>query len=431
MIKQYVNLPQDPAEHHGADLPLEVEASNVSADNVRYAEWWIEPNGDNTPERYLSRRQRAHLQQRITRNRRDHFANTLSLPHVGGDRYDIKCSKRNDRNSAVTIDTVETWRKLFFSIYAMDDRCATHINRVKAPVLSAMRDVFVELVEHQSVRTQVQENYTEFRNGLRHYYQDPNAADPSALPNRPFHLRVLVLLRLFQHMPTRYNPTTSHIVHYQNTVNELMEHNWLVSARARLAPNGPWRDVTAQCRRMGARQFSADLTDQREFWDGLHNDSRNIELDITVREKFNAAGGSIGNLVILAIMDGDQETATQFSIATMVHELGHACNQVIDRERTYNGRGSPNGWDVNSQWYNNVNGGVGDHCNLNASLQAVAVSVASSGQIYRPNPGQNTCVMYHQMHPRIGQDYCNQCKPRVKRADLGQSALVSRNWNRF
>lgn len=114
MIKQYVNLPQDPAEHHGADLPLEVEASNVSADNVRYAEWWIEPNGDNTPERYLSRRQRAHLQQRITRNRRDHFANTLSLPHVGGDRYDIKCSKRNDRNSAVTIDTVETWRKLFF-----------------------------------------------------------------------------------------------------------------------------------------------------------------------------------------------------------------------------------------------------------------------------------------------------------------------------
>lgn len=426
-----MNLPQDADEHHGADLPLVVEASNVSAESINYAEWWIEPNGDNTPERYLSRQQRAHLRRTITRNRDDHFRNTLSLPHVGGDRYDIKSSKRNDRGNAVTIDTVETWRKLFFSIFNMNDRCESHMNGVKGPMISGMNDVFVEMVEGVTTRTQVQEDETEIRNGLRHYFQYPgHASDPMYLPDRPFHLRVLVIERLFLPREQAYDETTTHVVHYQNTIRDLTDNNWLVRARARLRPGGHWRDVTAQTEKMGQRQFSVDLADQTEFWDGVHDDNKQIQLQVTTREKIMAAGMSNGNLVVLAIIDRDgNEQQPRFSTATLIHELGHACNQVVRRERLYNGHGSPSGWEDNNRWYTNAHGGVGSHCSHNAHLVAAPQGQTTSGQHYVPNAGQTTCVMHHRLNPQIGREYCDLCQPHVKRADLGRASLVRRNWD--
>ena len=99
-IKQYVNLARDTANHQGRTVPLRVPAKNVGT-GIAQAEWWVEATGaDNVDPKYLSSVRRASVRQQYSRNRREVFRNTLSLPHVGGDTYVVKCSKRGDRHNA-------------------------------------------------------------------------------------------------------------------------------------------------------------------------------------------------------------------------------------------------------------------------------------------------------------------------------------------
>jgi hypothetical protein len=100
---------------------------------------------------------------------------------------------------------------------------------------------------------------------------------------------------------------------------------------------------------------------------------------------------------------------------TVLHEMGHALGQVLRWIHSY----TPDTADLddkvqNANWYTNVNGGVGNHCNTGSSLDA--------NNKYKA--GGKPCVMFHGTANNTT-DFCDKCQEILKRARLTKLGRVS------
>ncbi|MCB9398534.1 MAG: hypothetical protein H6510_12025 [Acidobacteria bacterium] len=431
MIRQYVNLDPDPDHpHYGDEIPLTADANQINADDSVRSEWWIEAQGQNQPERFLSRAARAHFSESYPRNQDHQFHNTLHLPHVGGDAYNCFCSKRDDRDNHHSFETIETWRKLYLSIWFMNDRCEQLFDSAFAMLRSEAERGFVELEEVNRFSTRTDEEQTVYHNGLRHLYQDPNNAQASALEHTPFHMRVIVMNRLFNPATKPYPGESQEVSHTQNTQYDLPETGWLASGRIRLKKRGAqWRTVNEGdeiIERTGIRSFRCDLSSLPEYWEDS-NFNGHWQYEFVTHELNDLAGGNVGNLSLICTYSGQTAVTAEQSATIQTHEFGHACGQTVRRERTYNAHGGTQGWENHPTWYNDQYGGLGNHCSHNARLEPNA----QSHQEYVPIPSMTTCVMYHQLHVQQGRQYCANCLARLQRADLGRANMIARHWDRY
>ncbi len=431
MIRQYVNLdPSDDDEHHGPDLALTADASQIGSDEIVRSEWWIDPLTQNQDERYLSRRQRAHLRLNYPVNEDQAFHNTVTLPHVGGDCYDVLCSKRHDRSQSHRFGTIETWRKLYFSVWLMNDECETQFDQTHSVIDAEMARSFIEFEEIARARTLVSEETTTYRDALRFLYQSESS--PSVLEHKPFHLRIVFINHLFNPSHPTHRGTASDSTLTQTTVDQLPATEWLASGRIKLnRPGEQWRTVTEASdlvSRTGDFTFQVDVSSLPEYWaEGEYDGSWQYELHLNTLR--NLAGGNIGNLSIVSLNGGNGAYSVFQSSCVQLHEMGHSCGQVVRRERTYNASGGATGWESHPTWYTDNYGGMGNHCSHHAHL--APSTRTSSDQAYEPNSGATVCVMYHRISDEHGTRFCPNCLSRLQRANLGRRAMIRRGWNRF
>ncbi len=429
MIKQYVNLPYDAGDHHGNYIQLLVQAFEFDrAEDFRYAEWWVDPVGAaNTDYKYLSRGSRVRVRRRITRNRDVSFSNRLYLPHVGGDKYQVKCSKRGDRSDTVELEEIQTWRKIYYTVHYMNANCRRFFNRVKNRFKTAFEEGYVELEEVAVNPALVDEPKTRATNFLRHLYRRrPRLSD------RPFHLRIVVLNDIYERVGKSYTLTRRNSKRFEfgtNTpLSDTSATNWLRSAKARIEPRGRWRNIRSMTSKVDERHIRVDVSTHRRLSEAIDNGDT-IEVRVKTRERNHYCGHSIGNFCCVRINEpGSDADIERTILQTFTHEVGHGLQQVVRRERTYNAAGRPGRRENNPKWYDDRYGGQGPHCNLNAKL--IASRTTTSRQVYTHDSG-TLCTMFHRSDAHVDADgkFCATCLERLKRVKLNAGNMRRQGWN--
>lgn len=434
MIKQYVNLPNNAADHYGASVNLVVDADQLADASTAYTEWWIEATGgENIEAKYLGATSRARMRYRTRHHAGTRFRNTLLLPHVGGDKYKVKCSKRGDRSSPVEMEEIETWRKVFYSVHWMNADCQRIFNSVKDRFKAAFEEGFVELEQVGFTQTLVDEPKTLSTNVLPHLYNRR-----PRLTHRPWHLRIVVLNDIYsitevEHTFAGMDSETSEWT-FNGPLADRTPNDWLISARARLDSGGPWIDIRSCMSSADETRFSYDISGNRALSDAVAaGETFTIELGLRLRSHY--LGHSIGNFVCTRINEsGSAADVEKTILQTFTHEVGHGLQQVVQRERTYNPSGNFTAWEVNGKWHYDDYGGRGPHCHfaateVDAAVRADGTSTTTSGRTYESS-GSTLCTMFFRDDPSVDADgkFCESCRPRLKRANLGRAMMITQHW---
>ncbi|WP_437723767.1 hypothetical protein [Sorangium sp. So ce861] len=436
MIKQYVNLPVKAADHHGSRVTLEVQANNLGTTRIGVSEWWVEdaPGATNTALKYLSATERARPRRTHSRNQSNTFRNTLLLPHTGGDKYKVKCSKRGNRSSPVDVEEFETWRKIYYTVHYMNAQCLATFTAVKARFEDAFKTpAFIELEQAGSLQTLVDEPNTLASNSLPHLYRRH-----PPLANKPFHLRIVVLNDIYDLEDGEYDErsVTSLItmINTENPLSDVSPTHWLRQARARVVGRrNQWLNIQRYTTKVSDTEIRVDVTGHRQLAAAI-NAGQRIRIRIRTRERDHYLGHSIGNFCCVRI----NETGTPAEIETTIlqtftHEVGHGFQQVVRRERTYDGNGNFKAWERNPMHHDDRFGGQGPHCAVNARRERDPDT--PSGWTYEHNPGAGSlCTMFFRDDDAVDSDgkFCDShCTPRLRRVNLDAAHMRAQGWGRF
>lgn len=433
-IKQYVNLPTDYDKNHGNRVKIEVNASQLTEKDIQRAEWWIEPDANNQDEKYLSRFQRARMRWENTRNHGDKFHNFFLLPHVGGDKYVVKCSKRGDRSSPKDSEEIETWRKLFYTVHYMNAQCQQFATSLQPDFEAAFEEAFVEIEHVKSIKTLVDEPHTESSLALTHLYKTrPRLAD------RPHHIRLVLINNLYEPEDKRYRLRTTDKVKVVNIRDFLVPKRSIKSVKARPVNQKRWYTLTRHTTKTGDKQVTIRLEDYSTIKKALA-DGTEIELVIKLRVRGEYCGHSIGNFCCVRIKEpGTAAERKAMVLQTITHEIGHGCQQVVRFEKQYDGDGNATGlgW-RNPKWHTNDEGGQGPHCTTGAKL---IPNVNAAGDVLEDTTSGNhwaydagvLCTMYYrgESHVDVDGKFCDNCIERFIRTDLGTRQMRKQGWTRY
>ncbi|AKJ01557.1 hypothetical protein ATI61_103268 [Archangium gephyra] len=427
MRKQYVNLLRDAAKHHGAKVTLEVKASNLGTKKVGETDWWVEPvGGANVDPKYLSAVARVRLLRKTVRNKANAFRNTLQLPHVGGDKYKVRCSKKGTRAGALECEQFQTWRKIYYTVHWMNADCQRLFNRVKGRFQDAFKKAFIELEQASTHKTLVDERRTRSSNALTHlYHRSP------PLANKPFHLRIVVVNDLFDVESGDYDELgVSHAVttiHTDLPLSDITPTHWLRLALARVEPTGAWLNIRGLVKKVSEREISVDVSRNKQLVHALQN-GQTLQLRVGTREREHYLGHSIGNFCCVRINETGTRAQVQRTILqTFTHEVGHGFQQVVQRERLHDATGNATGWENNPTWHTDNYGGQGPHCSTNATL--IPDPSTPSGQTYAHSAG-TLCTMFFSDNSKVDAagHFCPNCLPRLKRVNLGETQMRAQGW---
>lgn len=448
--KQYVNLLYDADKHHGAKVVLEATAANVGGDDVVRSEWWVEPGADNTDLKYLSRWSRGRMRRKYVRNRDDKFKNTLKLPHIGGDKYTVNCSKRGDRSSPVTFDEIETWRRIYYTVHYMkadnpgDRDGKAMFDAVSAKFEAAFTEAFIEMELKEKKETLRREDHTAYKTvkGLfwtkrrrGGYIKTPRLSD------RPFHLRIVVLRNIYEPKNNSYTRNFTGTVEAGWTMDlgrPPTPTRWLRSAKARVRRRLGWRNIKSLVTIDHGKTIKINFAGNDRLNRAL-TDGRTVQVKIRTRERSEFEGFSIGNLCVVRICN-PRKTEEEMKVCilqTFTHEVGHGFQQAVRRERTYHTRlGTIRRRENNPRWHTNRHGGQGPHCWKNAKLVADTRARryrTRSGRIYTWDSG-TLCTMFFRDDSHGDQDgkFCEEyCRPRLIRVKLSKGKMRGQGWNSY
>lgn len=476
-IKQYVNLP-GVTTNQGTSVGLKVTPNPIAnvapGDRV---EWWIDPvpGHANTDIAFLSVAQRAKLAQPENTGHTVAgsylFENTLTVAPVGGDQYVVKTSRKGNRAQFLALETIETWRKLYYTIYYMGPESLRVFNALEPDYKAAFATSYIEFVRLGTVATLtvMASARVESAGGFPFMNGGPGAilslkvggapATAGTLTNKPHHLAFLVCPNPFSTRRQARGPfvisaatgtTTLRFDVYDDPAGPL---NWLPVARA------TWTGVGAVDVRANFTLNSHAPWNSRVSWDlrpvpGLTNwlatAGHNYTLNFTVVEREAFTGYSVGNFVVVGVTGpGRSDKAVK---GTLVHETGHGCGQAVRSEPQYTLAGAATTILSNPMYYQGTTtpptpaqdfGGQGPHCHTNATLvpSTPPRPPTGSGNIWVWPPGaaapvplaNGLCTMYHAADPTNRNDgvFCPSCEPRLRRVNLDTASMTGnpRNWD--
>lgn len=445
----YVNLPSDQKKRQGNTVDLKVESAGLDDRNGR-VNWQIEKVGDNTDNKYLATNSRALLvrgDQTFPRDGKGSFENTLRLPHVGGDKYKINVYKYPfDKGSKKTLEPpIETWRKFFVTVYSVSVAGKILFATVEGDMKSEYEKAFIE-VEVSSkldvVSGRVGEKLTNGKKVNSLYPSDP-------LPNPDHHLRCVLVNHIYDPKSVRkrkmYGSAPAKITVKARNSNFLIEKDPVKSVTLVDLYKLPFgmRRVTHDLSSSvtitgGGKSFDVavpELSTRSKGAEGKYFGSI-FESVYTYAEEY--LGHRSGKTVAVVVKNPWSDTArsAKKTLATLNHEFGHACNQVVQQEQLYDARGKiiDGSFDVNGLHYegkkrvahNKDFGGQGPHCSLNTRAHTITPEdvekgrrMTGSGKVYVYKGSGSLCTMYHagSSHVDDGQ-FCDECLKRLKRTNL-------------
>ncbi len=195
--KQYVNLPAKEGVTDRGNKPT-LEAKPTSKRGFfsfkRKVDWTIEPGAKNVEVKYLAAAARCKVKDPTTTEADEKFTTELTLPHTGKDTYKIKCKKHakkeSDQTQLLELE-FETWRKIYYSVWLMNQKCKTMFDNIKDKFHAAFEKAGIELelvgrfdCKQDEETTVKPAHYTKL--DLPSIYPD----DKKDIKDRPFHLKI-------------------------------------------------------------------------------------------------------------------------------------------------------------------------------------------------------------------------------------------------
>lgn len=430
MLKYYVNLPIDASKHHGNEVTLEATADGLTENDVALSEWWVEGKPNNTDLKYLKRMERARPKRKYVVNQKDKFRNTVSLPHVGGDEYIVKCSKKGDRSTAKVVEEIETWRKIFYTVHYMNNDCLTTFNAVKGKLETAFAEGFVEMSVANITSTKLDEAAT-LGDDVTSLY---DATTP--LKDKPFHLRIVVLNDIYDHKEREYSEKvngaslTQHTFLTAETLSDKPNTPGIKSVKVEIDGRKSPIYITSSCTKVNSTTVMCDFSNHSAILTALKS-GKDITITLKTNERDPYLGFSLRNLCVVTRYGQSREEILQ----TFTHEIGHGLQQVVKHETTYSADGAVQGSEDNPKWHYNEYGGQGPHCSTNAKLVADTRKPqhrTSSGKIYVHDSG-TLCTMFFSGESHVDRDgkFCANCLPRLKRVKLSAAKMKARGWDKY
>ncbi len=460
----YVNVDQDMNGFNAGTVPfpainqqdgygpkMPIEAILVSNNSKKHFEskWALQSDGNNTDVKITGPAvQVAALEYDKRKEERDtnkrFFTNSLKLPDIGGDNHTVICTKINPTraNREILQVEIETWRKLWFTLYWTDDSQQNLINDIVSIIKSTFGKAQIDFVH---VPAQAKLNWdhhlfsiTSSTNLQEDFVKAMHGGAWPALPRKPFHLQIVLVkscVRLkemtlkFKVMPTVSEeagyklegttltmklPQEMKFLLYDNLLAQIVKvrpnYQFFNSIKAikytpDKQPEATLVPTASNVNFVGMQSFSVDTTGAIE--QALKAGAVDFEFTVEVVDKC-IAGENKGNKIVIEtheLQKGNLAFIAKEAIAkVIIHEIGHALDLVPDSNAF---------WTHKDQYRDH--GGTGPHCKSNAVLDL--------RNVYRYGGQGKMCIMYHQIHDQAGPDFCDNCLKYLKFTPLRLAKL--------
>ncbi len=425
---------------YGPKMPIEAILVSNNSKKQFESKWALESEGNNTDVKITGPAiQKAALE--FEKKKEEHdankrfFTNSLTLPDIGGDKHTVTCTKVNatTRNREILQVEIETWRKLWVTIYWTDNTQQNIINDIVDAIKSSFAKAQIEFIH---VPAQAKLNWdhhfysiTSSTNLQEDFVRAMHGGNWPALQRKPFHLQIVLVkscVRL-KEMTLKFKvvPTVSEADGYKlegNTLTVklpkemkfLLNNNLLAQvARLRLnyqffnsikaikytpntQPQATIIPTVNNVNYVAWQSFSVDTTGAIE--QALKAGAVDFEFTVEVVDKC-ISGENKGNKIVIEtheLKEGNLAIIPKESIAhVIIHEIGHALDLVPDSNAF---------WTHKDQYRDH--GGTGPHCKYNAALDLQ--------NIYRYGGQGKMCIMYHGVHDQAGPDFCENCLKYLK-----------------
>ncbi len=377
------------------------------------------------------------------------FKNRLKLPDIGGDKHTVTVSKKklNTRGGRDILQVeVETWRRIWFTIFWTDDQQIPLINNVANAITSAYAEAKIDMVHvpaatnldyyHDTVAILRSPNIMEDFVKAMHGGQHP------ALQRKPFHIQVVMVKGCAEikridiksicgpydfskfevieaeetmkitgiriEVPKQYHLLTDDMIEQVGKLrNDYIFAQTIKSLTVTIKgenpriENGPFVVV-----RDNLNQFTFKLIGPFEYISTALSNGKNVALEFVVEVyDTNFAGVNDGNKIVIGTHQTENSNlqSPQALAKILIHEIGHAVGLVPD---TINSFKHPDHY--------TQHGGTGPHCKYNAK---------DVNGIYRYGGAGKMCVMYHQVHDQAGPEFCDNCIKYLKFTKLRNNDL--------
>ena len=195
--KQYVNLPAKEGVAERGNKPT-LEAKPTSKRGFfsfkRKVDWTVTPGDKNVAPKYVPAAARCKVKDPTTTEADEKFTTELTLPYTGKDTYKVTCKKNakkeKDQTQLLELE-FETWRKIYYSVWLMNQKCKTMFDNIKTKFHAAFEGAGIELEMVGRFDCKQDEESTIMPADAAKY--DLPSIYPTgteAIKDRPFHLKI-------------------------------------------------------------------------------------------------------------------------------------------------------------------------------------------------------------------------------------------------
>ncbi|MCW8140790.1 MAG: hypothetical protein KIT58_17960 [Planctomycetota bacterium] len=406
--------------------------------------WELTPAKDNLHARYVAPAQRARLAATKVKGTREGWANTVTLPHVGGDAYTLRARAPGPGGELLKELELVTTRRLPVVVYHVDD-VALGVWREALPHLKAALEAVGVTLDDSTPPVKTDVVRLELNRGpdkqatmvgeLGKLFKD-GALPPSPVPGA---LRVFLLQHVHFRRDGQFTWKVSSALAQElhGKPRRLLPpgfENWLpddavVASTLALTKPPPRRTIDMRPRtRIIDKKGVAFHFDTAFVVEHLRGGSTRddpvgtLTLEVEAIEAGLKGYADGKNLIAVATRaERDQPLGGRLVARIAAHEIGHALGQVVKTRKIH-----PGGSERNKKHYEG-HGGIGHHCRTNTRIEErvesqrkVKVLVHDKGPL---------CLMYHDaLDSNLDGSFCPDCTIGLRLADLREGGALRRTW---
>ncbi len=412
MKKYIINLKsEDRAIHSKAEI-------NKKA--VRRLYWFIEPDGGNTPLKYVPAKDRGGFGEagmmKFSMNTNKQGVcehDEFRMSACGLDKFKVSVGLKKDGSDKRTNEDYEVWRRVYFSVRYMDPKFKLPFG----PLHDEYRKHGIWPEEIAPAGGSAKVKYTEV---ITEY--DEAAALVQPVTEHHLEGRVVLVDRIWIKFFREFTVKTKKLSFRLDASkwSKDVQSSWVlwISDHPGTGEVGgvgiASYDFTPHMKRTGDREITVTIPSGTPIGTALGEAKDRGDLAYKFRIWFvkvlnGYARSDIGRIVIANRTRGSQSRPLSPRQGTVIHEMGHGLGMVpakIQEYNEFNGNPIKSGLKKNPTQY--MNGG--GHCKTGAGGSD-------------PNYRDGTCVMFHYGHDGRSLQFCSSCAPIVKRRNLDRDGM--------